>query len=36
MLASFADDLPSVPKERLLETLVHIWVTSIYGEPAQP
>jgi AcrR family transcriptional regulator len=35
MLTSFADDRPSVPKERLLETLVHIWVTSIYGEPAQ-
>ncbi len=32
MLTSFADDHPSVPKERLLETLVHIWVTSIYGE----
>ena len=25
-------DSPSLPKERLLETLVHIWVTSIYGE----
>ncbi|MDT5412589.1 MAG: hypothetical protein QOG14_4809, partial [Mycobacterium sp.] len=22
----------SVPRERLLETLVHIWVSSIYGE----
>jgi AcrR family transcriptional regulator len=32
MLSSFAGDRPSVPKERLLETLVHIWVTSIYGE----
>jgi TetR/AcrR family transcriptional regulator, ethionamide resistance regulator len=32
MLSSFADDRPSVPKERLLETLVHIWVSSIYGE----
>jgi AcrR family transcriptional regulator len=34
MLTSFADDRPSVPKEHLLETLVHIWVTSIYGEAA--
>jgi TetR/AcrR family transcriptional regulator, ethionamide resistance regulator len=34
MLSSFADDRPSVPKERLLETLVHIWVTSIYGQPS--
>ena len=32
MLSAFADDRPSVPKERLLETLVHIWVSSIYGE----
>ena len=23
---------PSVPEDRVLETLVHIWVTSIYGE----
>ncbi|WP_293001303.1 TetR/AcrR family transcriptional regulator [Mycobacterium sp.] len=34
MLTSFADDSPSVPKERLLETLVHIWMSSIYGEQA--
>jgi AcrR family transcriptional regulator len=32
MLTSFADDCPSVPHERLVETLVHIWVSSIYGE----
>ncbi|MBV8787072.1 MAG: TetR/AcrR family transcriptional regulator [Mycobacterium sp.] len=32
MLASFADERPSVPSEQLLETLVHIWVSSIYGE----
>jgi TetR/AcrR family transcriptional regulator, ethionamide resistance regulator len=31
MLSSFADDRPSVPRERVLETLVHIWTTSIYG-----
>jgi AcrR family transcriptional regulator len=34
MLSSFAGDRPSVPRERVLETLVHIWMTSIYGEPA--
>jgi TetR/AcrR family transcriptional regulator, ethionamide resistance regulator len=34
MLSSFAGDSPSVPNERLLETLVHIWVASVYGEPA--
>ena len=32
MLSSFAGESPSVPKERLLETLVHIWISSIYGE----
>jgi hypothetical protein len=32
MLSSFADDRPSVPRERVLETLVHVWMTSIYGE----
>ena len=31
MLSSFADDRPSVPRERVLETLVHVWMTSIYG-----
>jgi AcrR family transcriptional regulator len=34
MLTSFADDRPSVPTENLLDTLVHIWVASIYGEAA--
>lgn len=33
MLTSFADERPSVPDEHVLETLVHIWVTSIYGQP---
>ncbi|KAA8969803.1 TetR/AcrR family transcriptional regulator [Mycobacterium sp.] len=33
ILASFADDRPSVSREQLLDTLVHIWVTSIYSEP---
>ena len=32
MLASFAEQRPSVANEHLLDTLVHIWVTSIYGE----
>lgn len=34
MLTSFAQERPSVPDEQLLETLVHVWVTSIYNEPA--
>jgi TetR/AcrR family transcriptional regulator, ethionamide resistance regulator len=36
MLTSFACDHPSVPRERVLETLVHIWVTSIYGDALNP
>jgi TetR/AcrR family transcriptional regulator, ethionamide resistance regulator len=32
LFASFAEEKPSIPKEQLLDTLVHIWVTSIYGE----
>ncbi|OBB89790.1 TetR/AcrR family transcriptional regulator [Mycobacterium sp. 852002-40037_SCH5390672] len=31
MLSSFADGRPSVPQEQLLDTLVHIWVNSVYG-----
>ncbi|OBJ09871.1 TetR family transcriptional regulator [Mycobacterium sp. 1482292.6] len=31
MLSSFADARPSVPSEQLLDTLVHIWVSSVYG-----
>ncbi|ORV07012.1 TetR/AcrR family transcriptional regulator [Mycobacterium celatum] len=34
MLTSFAHERPSVPDEQLLETLVHVWVTSIYNEPS--
>ncbi|OBI09063.1 TetR family transcriptional regulator [Mycobacterium sp. E2462] len=34
MLAAFADARPSVRDEQLLDTLVHIWVSSIYGEGA--
>lgn len=32
MLSSFADERPSVAGEQLLDTLVHVWVSSIYGE----
>ena len=31
MLSSFADGRPSVPREQLLDTLVHVWVSSVYG-----
>jgi hypothetical protein len=32
LFASFAEEQPSIPKAQLLDTLVHIWVTSIYGQ----
>jgi TetR/AcrR family transcriptional regulator, ethionamide resistance regulator len=31
LFASFTDEQPSIAQERLLDTLTHIWVTSIYG-----
>ena len=31
LLASFAGEQPGVPTDRVLDTLVHIWSTSIYG-----
>ncbi|MCV7223265.1 TetR/AcrR family transcriptional regulator [Mycolicibacterium elephantis] len=33
MLAAFAEQQPAVAPENLVDTLAHIWVTSIYGEP---
>jgi AcrR family transcriptional regulator len=32
MTASFAGHQPSLPDDRVLDNLVHIWTTSIYGE----
>ncbi|MBB2993300.1 AcrR family transcriptional regulator [Mycolicibacterium iranicum] len=32
MTAAFAGHQPSIPDHRVLDNLVHIWVTSIYGE----
>jgi TetR/AcrR family transcriptional regulator, ethionamide resistance regulator len=32
LAASFAADEPSVPPARMVDTLVHVWVASIYGE----
>jgi AcrR family transcriptional regulator len=32
MLSSFADGRPSVPDDQLLDTLVHVWVSSVYGK----
>jgi AcrR family transcriptional regulator len=32
MSASFAGQKPALPDERVLDNLVHIWMTSVYGE----
>ncbi|OBJ70145.1 TetR/AcrR family transcriptional regulator [Mycobacterium sp. 1274756.6] len=32
MIATLADEKPAVDHEQLVDTLAHIWVTSIYGE----
>lgn len=33
LFASFAAERPSVPETRVLDTLVHIWISSIYSSP---
>ncbi len=32
MVASFADDRPAVPADHVVDTLVHVWIASIYGD----
>lgn len=32
LFASFSDEQPAIPREQVLDTLVHVWVASIYGE----
>jgi TetR/AcrR family transcriptional regulator, ethionamide resistance regulator len=34
LFASFATQQPYIPENHVLDTLVHIWTTSIYAEPA--
>jgi AcrR family transcriptional regulator len=34
LIAAFADERPAVPEGRVLDTLVHIWITTIYGDTA--
>ena len=31
LIAAFADERPAVPEDRVLDTLVHVWITTIYG-----
>ena len=33
MLATFSDERPSIAEDAALDTLVHVWITSIYGKP---
>ena len=33
LFASFLDERPAVPREHVLDTLVHIWLAAIYGDP---
>jgi AcrR family transcriptional regulator len=33
LIAAFSDERPAVPEDHVLDTLVHIWVTTIYGQP---
>ncbi|HEX2285023.1 MAG TPA: TetR/AcrR family transcriptional regulator [Mycobacterium sp.] len=33
LFASFSDEKPAIPREQVLDTLVHVWITSIYGQP---
>ena len=36
MTATFAGHQPSLPDDRVLDNLVHIWTTSIYGTRPPP
>lgn len=36
LFASFNAEQPSVPEAHVLDTLVHIWVNSVYGSSAAP
>ena len=36
LFTSFTDERPSIAQGQLLDTLVHIWITSIYGDPQRP
>ncbi len=33
LIAVFAHERPAVPEDHVLDTLVHIWITTIYGQP---
>ncbi len=31
MFGAFADEQPGLARERIVDTLAHIWVSSVYG-----
>jgi hypothetical protein len=33
MLAAFAAERPALERDRAVDTLTHVWLTSIYGTP---
>jgi TetR/AcrR family transcriptional regulator, ethionamide resistance regulator len=33
LIAAYSDERPAVPEDHVLDTLVHIWITTIYGQP---
>jgi hypothetical protein len=35
MTAAFLTEVPAVPDERVVDTLTHIWLTSIYNDAPQ-
>jgi AcrR family transcriptional regulator len=34
LIATFSDERPAVPEDQVLDTLVHIWINTIYGDAA--
>lgn len=34
LFASFSGERPAIPKEQVLDTLVHVWIATIYGDAA--
>jgi hypothetical protein len=36
MMAALSAEQPAVDRDRVVDTLAHIWVSSIYGEALNP
>jgi len=35
MFAAYADEKDSIARDQIVNTLAHVWVTSIYGKPPE-